>query len=227
MALTKSQIDFLFAFTTKKYVHWYDLQCEIVDHLAEKIEEEMSIDKKLSFERALTRVYDGFGIFGFSKIVQERGNQMHRQYKKMWWKAFVNEFNWPNIMRSLCILAILYFGFSYFPAKWVFASFGGVSVAFAIKDIIDYRKYSSANKKLMMLELVPSFNLWSWMLLQFVYQKALFSFWDEDGFSSKGFPYLYLALVFLFTITYFAYKKVSAQVITKAKAYYPEAFANS
>ena len=38
MELTKEQIQDLFLFTQKKMVHYYDLQIEIVDHLAEKIE---------------------------------------------------------------------------------------------------------------------------------------------------------------------------------------------
>ena len=72
MQLSKEQIDHLFAFTKRKMVHWYDLQVEIVDHLAERMEEEMNADSKLGFDAALAKVYAGFGIFGFAKIVQQR-----------------------------------------------------------------------------------------------------------------------------------------------------------
>ena len=41
MTLTHKQIDQLFAFTKKKMVRYYDLQVELVDHLAARIEEEM------------------------------------------------------------------------------------------------------------------------------------------------------------------------------------------
>ena len=57
MQLSKDQIDQLFAFTKKKMVHWHDLQVEIVDHLAERIEEEMNADSKLGFDDALAKVY--------------------------------------------------------------------------------------------------------------------------------------------------------------------------
>ena len=72
MTLSKEQIEHLFTFTQKKFVNWYDLQVELVDHLANKIEAEMEADKALSFERALGNVYAGFGIFGFAQIVKER-----------------------------------------------------------------------------------------------------------------------------------------------------------
>jgi hypothetical protein len=38
MQLTTSQIDQLFTFTRQHYVEWYDLQSELVDHLANSIE---------------------------------------------------------------------------------------------------------------------------------------------------------------------------------------------
>ena len=65
MQLSSKEIDLLFEFTKKKLVHWYDLQVELVDHLAARIEEEMQADQKLSFEQALEKVYKGFGLFGF------------------------------------------------------------------------------------------------------------------------------------------------------------------
>jgi len=39
MKLTESQIEQLFTFTQKHYVDWYDVQTELVDHLANGIEE--------------------------------------------------------------------------------------------------------------------------------------------------------------------------------------------
>ncbi|MDO5969467.1 hypothetical protein Q4Q35_06575 [Flavivirga aquimarina] len=36
--LTELQINKLYAFTKKRYVEWYDVQIELVDHLANGIE---------------------------------------------------------------------------------------------------------------------------------------------------------------------------------------------
>jgi hypothetical protein len=98
MELNKEQIESLFRFTAKKYVHWYDLQVELVDHLASRIEEEMTAHKGLSFEKALGKVYNGFGIFGFANIVKEKELQLCRSSRKLWWQAFREFFGWPKIL---------------------------------------------------------------------------------------------------------------------------------
>jgi hypothetical protein len=66
--LSESEVQRLFEFATKKFVHWYDLQIEVVDHLASAIETEMQLAPGLSFESALEKVYKSFGIFGFAKL---------------------------------------------------------------------------------------------------------------------------------------------------------------
>jgi hypothetical protein len=40
MKLTVQQVEHLYAFTRQHYVEWYDLQSELVDHLANAIEQE-------------------------------------------------------------------------------------------------------------------------------------------------------------------------------------------
>ena len=108
MTLSKEQIEQLFIFTQKKFVHWYDLQVELVDHLANKIEAEMAANKALSFERALGNVYASFGIFGFAKIVSEKQEALRKANNKLLWNAIKAEFWWPNLIRSAAILIIVY-----------------------------------------------------------------------------------------------------------------------
>ena len=57
MKLNEKQVQELFRFTYKKGVRWYDLQCELVDHLALQIEAEISKDHHLSFEEAVKVIY--------------------------------------------------------------------------------------------------------------------------------------------------------------------------
>ncbi len=49
MKLTEAQIEELYAFTRKKYVEHYDVQTELVDHLATSIEEKMSESRQYQF----------------------------------------------------------------------------------------------------------------------------------------------------------------------------------
>ena len=80
--LSEIEIKRLFEFAEKKLVHWYDLQIEIVDHLASGIEAEMQATSGLTFESALEHVYRSFGMFGFAKIVQERQKTPCQSSKK-------------------------------------------------------------------------------------------------------------------------------------------------
>ena len=108
MTLSTEQIQVLFDFTKRKYVHFYDLQSEIVDHLAAAIEDKMSENSRLSFEQALNEVYSGFGIFGFSHVVREKEKQIDKQAMRMLWKESISLFTWPHLLFSLLVLVSLY-----------------------------------------------------------------------------------------------------------------------
>ena len=53
MKLNKEQIDRLYEFTRQHYVYWYDLQTELVDHMANSIETKWQQNPKIDFEDAL------------------------------------------------------------------------------------------------------------------------------------------------------------------------------
>jgi len=52
MTLTEEHIDQLYKFTRKHFVEHYDVQTELVDHLANDIEQIWIDQPKLSFEEA-------------------------------------------------------------------------------------------------------------------------------------------------------------------------------
>ena len=105
--ITDAQYESLFAFCRKHYVHYYDVQVELVDHLAEAIEEKMNINPKLSFEQALDSVYAGFGIKGFADIVATRIEMVSKKSRKLKWKLFFSYFTVPKIAMTVCIYAFL------------------------------------------------------------------------------------------------------------------------
>jgi hypothetical protein len=105
--LTQEQIDYLFDFCKKHYVRHYDLQLELVDHLANAIEEKMKEDPKLPFETALHKVFAGFGISGFAKIVAARTRSLEKSARKLRWKLFISYFTLPKVAMTLCIFLAL------------------------------------------------------------------------------------------------------------------------
>jgi len=84
--LSEKEIDRLFKFVRSKYVHYVDVQYEIVDHLASAIEEKQADNPSLSFNRALEEVYGKFPITGFVHFVAEKQSALC----KFWWKKFLS-----------------------------------------------------------------------------------------------------------------------------------------
>lgn len=105
--LTHEQIEQLFSFCKKHFVRYYDVQVELVDHLANAIEEKMAADKKLSFETALDRVFAGFGIKGFGEVVNSRTQSLFKHYRKVKRQIFISYFTWPKAAMTLCLFLIL------------------------------------------------------------------------------------------------------------------------
>ncbi len=86
MKLTQSQIEDLYAFTRQHFVVYYDLQTELVDHLANTIEHLWETEPKLPFEDAKQKAFKKFGIFGFMDAIAQREKAMNKRYTKYLWK---------------------------------------------------------------------------------------------------------------------------------------------
>ena len=103
MKLTENQIEALYKFTRQHYVYHYDVQTELVDHLANDIEEIWESQPKLSFEDARDKSFKKFGIFGFMDVIEAKQKQMNKRYRKIMWRFFSEWFTVPKIVLTLSI----------------------------------------------------------------------------------------------------------------------------
>lgn len=101
MKLSNNQIQQLYAFTEKHFVEWYDVQTELVDHLANGIEAQWQNDESLSFDEALKNEFKKFGIMGFSEVVEQKTNALNKYYRKQVWKHVLEYFKLPKIILTL------------------------------------------------------------------------------------------------------------------------------
>ena len=108
MKLSAPQIDRLYQFTRQHYVEYYDLQTELVDHLANAIEEQWQENPKVSFEEALQKEFKKFGVFGFMDVVEKRQAAMNKKYNKIVWNHFKSFFKLPQIIGTFLSIAILF-----------------------------------------------------------------------------------------------------------------------
>jgi hypothetical protein len=221
MELNKEQIAELFSFTEKKFVQWYDVQVEIVDHLANKIEAEMEQNVTLDFKTALSKVYASFGIFGFARIVKQKEEQVRKANNKHWIKEFKNQFTWPNLARSLALLLIIHFVFQFIPLGDIFLFGFIIVIANLISKIIISKKQNKSKKKLLLTQyfLFPDF-------LGSIYLQIFIHFWRYKSIAEISFQAqcILVALVFLITISYLASMQVASKIKRKAQSLYPEAF---
>lgn len=115
--LTQEQIDYLFDFTYRKRVRYYDVQVEIVDHLASAIEQKWREKPDLSFEQALDQVYDSFGIFGFAKVVEARETAVQKQGVREIGRFFKSLLHPSKLWIPLGLFFGLYQLFLHFPEE--------------------------------------------------------------------------------------------------------------
>lgn len=108
MKLTPQQIDRLYQFTRQHYVDYYDLQTELVDHLANAIEQQWLENPKISFEEALQIEFKKFGIFGFMDVVEQRQETLNKKYNQLVWTHFKSFFQLPQILGTLAAIMLLY-----------------------------------------------------------------------------------------------------------------------
>lgn len=106
--ITLQEIEQLHTFVRQHYVEFYDVELELVDHLANDIEAQWQEDTQLSFDLALDRAFKRFGIFGFTDVIELKINQLKMSYVRGMIKEIATFFTWPKIVFSIALYLILF-----------------------------------------------------------------------------------------------------------------------
>ena len=106
--INSEQINQLYLFTRQHFVEYYDLQTELVDHLANAIEEQWQTNPKRTFDEALQIEFKKFGVFGFMEVVEKRQVALQKKYGKIVWNHFKNFFRLPQIIGTFSAVGILF-----------------------------------------------------------------------------------------------------------------------
>ncbi len=111
--LSEEQIADLFLFCKLHDAKYYDVQIELVDHLATGIENSWRQNEALSFNDALNAQFTQFGIYGFSKIRDQKGKALKRKHQKTLWKHIFSFFTIPKVVLTLILTSILFLVFEF------------------------------------------------------------------------------------------------------------------
>ena len=109
MKISQDQIQSLYQFTSDHYVEYYDLQTELVDHLANAIEQQWQENNKVSFSDALHIEFKKFGIFGFMDVVEKRQISLTKKYNNLVINNLKNFFTIPKTVLILMVVGIIFY----------------------------------------------------------------------------------------------------------------------
>jgi hypothetical protein len=156
MKLTEHQINELYIFTRKHYVYHYDVQTELVDHLANDIERIWIASPKISFEEARDTSFKKFGVFGFMDVITAKQKQMNKRYWKIIWRFVKEWFTPPKLLITVSIFISVYILLQ-FPISSYFIlgalSIGVIAEIVMLFKVRKQRKFKEENKeKIFLLE---------------------------------------------------------------------------
>ncbi|NNF32874.1 MAG: hypothetical protein HKN68_02130 [Saprospiraceae bacterium] len=171
--LTESEIHGLFEFTLKKYVRYKDVQVELVDHLASAIEELREKNPDIGFTKALYQVYEGFGIFGFAKIIEAKEKALVKYWLRKVFKMVLGYFKPPLVFGTVGCMILLFqlLHSGILPLKYLFFIATAAFIVSAILTIShQYIREEAMNEYLYM----KAFYSVSYSMLAFAFYSSYF-----------------------------------------------------
>lgn len=225
MKLNAEQVERLYAFTRQHYVEYYDLQTELVDHLANAIEEQWIENPKLSFEEALKIEFKKFGVFGFMEVVEKRQVALNKKYNKLVLNELKVFFSVPKIIATFSAIGIVFYLLKFFQegleiAQWLF---GILIVVFIIGLAILSRRNKKntrqTGKKWLLKEIIFGYSSLAG-LINLPIQLALRL--NGKHYSDSSLILFSLLLVLLCLTTYIVLVLIPSQAEKHLKETYPE-----
>lgn len=222
--LTSFQIDQLYQFTRKHYVEHYDLQTELVDHLANAIEQQWLSKQELTFEEALVIEFKKFGIFGFSDIVDERRRTLTIKYNQIIKQHFVDFFSWPKFVQTIILFFGLYIVLKHQLIPYSFQILFTLPLVFAFYFIFKYSKQHNkrlaiTKKKWLFEEIIFSFGSLL-PIFQIPFQIALFI--NNYNMSNVGIWFISFFLTLLYLLTFIMIYEIPQKAENYLIENYPE-----
>ncbi len=164
--ITQAQIQKLYQFTRQHFVEHYDLQTELVDHLANDIEKIWLESPNMSFDEAKQRSFKKFGVFGFMDVVAERHKAMNKRYRSILWNHAKEWFQLPKILVSITLFLLFYYLMQFQAGRYIFL---GLLFVLAVGEIIVGMRLKKRFKKRF------KENKRKWVLEEMIFNIAIFN----------------------------------------------------
>lgn len=224
MKLSPSQIDTLKKLISYKGYPEIDLQYEILDHVACKVEVLLEEKPDMSLDDAFRKVHSEFGIFGFSDLAESYTRSIERRYRRFFGEEFVEFFTSYRIIYPAGIGFILYWlsiNSKLFGEQLSLPIWGGIFFLIGLLGIfVHYRKISKKLKNyvafksslnaFVILNTLLQFNIYGLRYLENPNYSLAFTF---QSFAT----YIMLTIVFLSFISVFLIPRVLDRSIAETR----------
>jgi amino acid transporter len=160
MIITEKHIEELYKFTREHFVYHYDVQTELVDHLANDIEQIWVDQPHLAFEQAKDLSFKKFGVFGFMDVLEQKQNAMNKRYAKILWRFTKEWFTLPKVFTTTLIFmlffVVLQLEYSFIILVTCFFILAGYDLFKFLKNRIEQKmpKKKNAEKRWLLKEMI-------------------------------------------------------------------------
>ncbi|MFE3872305.1 hypothetical protein ACFX5F_13840 [Flavobacterium sp. ZS1P70] len=229
MKLSKEQIDQLFTFTRQHYVEWYDLQSELVDHLANAIEAEWQENPKLTFDEVLNKEFKKFGVFGFMDVVEKRQAVLGKKYNGLVWYHFKDFFGVPKIVLTIAMTLVLFsiLKISQY-SEWIVMGLYLILILFTFYEIFKNNKFrkekkQAKQKRWLFEEIINQYGSFSGVII-FSFNMFIQIFNSTEKYIGNDFWILGLSFFFvlLVLLIFIIFKIIPSKAEEYLRATYPE-----
>ena len=142
--ITQEETDHLFKVCENHDVPQYDLQIELVDHLASLIEQHWEEKPEDPFKYALYKALQKFGPTGFQQIKEQKQKELTRKYNRVLWNYLLEFYRWPKMLLTLALTLTVVFLFNIVhQLHWLFAIY---ILALVCGNLVYHLRYKSINK---------------------------------------------------------------------------------
>jgi hypothetical protein len=88
--LDKNELETVTSFIKKRGFRYLDVESELLDHVACRVEELMEENPETTLDSAIQKTHTEFGVFGFSAIDDAIKAGLTKKYNRLFWKTFLS-----------------------------------------------------------------------------------------------------------------------------------------
>lgn len=115
--ITESEYKYLFEYTRRHYSRYYDVQLEVLDHLASMIEDIREQDPSVGFKSALNIAYKSMPGKEFDKVIVEKEKALKKYWNKQIIAFIISYLRLPMIIKTIVLALVIFTTCTFLPLK--------------------------------------------------------------------------------------------------------------